>query len=169
MPEIRGGNDAEKGAVKGMSDIIETLDASWIVGGGPAIVVVICVLIHYEGLRFLSDKLLQFEDHHRRRIVVLILSLLALHIIEIWVFGFAYYFLLSFEELGALVGVDKVTIFDSIYFSATVYTTLGFGDITPQGPIRTLTGTEGITGLTIITWSASFAYLEMARTWNKDG
>ena len=149
-----------------MFEIASALDEYWIVGGVTAIVVVIGVLIHYEGLRFLSDRLTFPRHRQRRRIVVIILSLLALHIIEIWVFGLAYYFLLQTDHFGEFVGMATVPLFDAIYYSATVYTTIGFGDITPVGPIRTLTGTEGITGLTLITWSASFTYLEMTKTWN---
>ena len=54
-----------------------------------------------------------------------------------------------------------------IYFSASVYTTVGFGDIVPIGPIRAMTGTEGITGLVLITWSASFALMDMLKNWNE--
>jgi hypothetical protein len=57
---------------------------------------------------------------------------------------------------------------DCIYYSASVYTTVGFGDIYPVGAIRTMTGTEGLTGLTMITWSASYTFVEMLDTWKKD-
>ena len=151
-----------------MFEIASMLDEYWIVGAITAIVVVIGVLIHYEGLRFLSDRLRIPRHRQRRRIVVIILSLLTLHIIEIWVFGSAYYLLLQTDQFGEFVGMATVSLFDAVYYSATVYTTIGFGDITPDGPIRTLTGTEGITGLTLITWSASFTYLEMTKTWNNN-
>ena len=45
------------------------------------------------------------------------------------------------------------------------FTTLGFGDITPMGAIRILCGTEALVGLSLITWSASLAFLEMQRDW----
>jgi hypothetical protein len=48
-----------------------------------------------------------------------------------------------------------------------VFTTVGFGDIYPVGAIRTMTGTEGIVGLTMITWSASYTFVEMLKTWDK--
>jgi hypothetical protein len=47
----------------------------------------------------------------------------------------------------------------------TTYTTLGFGDIVPVGPVRFLTSVEALTGFVLITWSASFTYLEMNRFW----
>ena len=139
----------------------------WITALVTAIVVVVSVLIHYEGLRFLSNRLPSPRRHHRRRIVILILSLLFMHIIEIWFFGGAYFVLLRFDNFGALEGAADANWFDCIYYSASVYTTVGFGDIVPIGSIRTMTGTEGITGLVLITWSASFALMEMLKNWNK--
>ncbi|EEB77646.1 hypothetical protein GPB2148_582 [marine gamma proteobacterium HTCC2148] len=57
---------------------------------------------------------------------------------------------------------------DCVYFSFTTYTTLGMGDIEPIGDLRYLTGLESLTGLVLITWSASFLYLEMTRYWDRD-
>jgi len=139
----------------------------WITGLITAVVVVVCVLTHYEGLRLLSDRLPTPRRHHRRRIVLLILSLLFMHIIEIWLFGGAYFVLLGFSDFGALQGATDANWFDCVYFSASVYTTVGFGDIVPIGPIRTMSGTEGITGLVLIAWSASFALMEMLKNWNE--
>lgn len=133
-----------------------------------AAAVVACVLLHYEGLRILSGLLPKLQNLHRRRIVILILSLLLLHIIEVWIFGGAYYLLLRQEGFGELVGAPGATIIDCIYYSAAVFTTVGFGDIYPVGAVRTITGTEGIVGLTMITWSASFTFLEMLKTWDSD-
>ena len=65
-----------------------------------------------------------------------------------------------------MVGVTQMGILDCVYYSASVFTTLGFGDIVPLGPIRFMTGTEALSGLTFITWSASFTFLEMLKTWN---
>ena len=56
-------------------------------------------------------------------------------------------------------------LLDAIYFSATTFTTLGYGDLAPVGPIRFLSGTAALTGLVLISWSASFTYLEMERFW----
>lgn len=131
-----------------------------------AVAVVICVTLHYEGLRFLSDKLPMPKHHHRRRIILLILCLLFLHSAEIWVFGTGYFLLQRLEGFGAFVGVVELGILDSVYYSATVFSTLGFGDIVPVGPIRFMTGVEAVSGLTFITWSASYTFLEMLKTWD---
>jgi hypothetical protein len=64
------------------------------------------------------------------------------------------------------VGAPAATLIDCIYFSASVFTTVGFGDIVPVGAIRTMVGTEGVAGLTLITWSASYTFIEMLKRWN---
>jgi hypothetical protein len=45
------------------------------------------------------------------------------------------------------------------------FTTVGAGAVHLSGPIRFLNGTEALTGLVLITWSASFTFLEMTRFW----
>ena len=133
-----------------------------------AIVVVVCVLLHYEGLRLLSDRLPCPKRNERSRIILLILALLFLHIIEIWIFGTAYYGLLQLDGYGELRGVENLRFIDCVYYSAAVFSTVGFGDIYPVGAIRVMTGTEGLTGLTMITWSASYTFVEMLRTWGRN-
>ena len=139
----------------------------WITAVATAAAVMLCVALHYEGLRVLSRYLPRLLRHHRARIVFMILGLLSLHVLEIWIFGGAYWLLLSFDGFGALQGDGPLSLPDSVYFSATVFTTLGFGDIVPTGPIRFMTGTEAIAGLTLITWSASYTFLFMQKTWNE--
>ena len=53
-----------------------------------------------------------------------------------------------------------------MYFSAETYTSLGFGDLTPNGPVRLLAGVEALNGLLLIGWSASFTYISMERFWS---
>lgn len=138
----------------------------WITVFVTAAAVIICVTVHYEGLRFLSDQLPMPKRHHRRRIIMLIVSLMFLHIFEIWVFGISYFLLQNFDGAGAFVGVGDIGLMDSVYYSATVFTTVGFGDIVPVGPIRFMTGVEALAGLTFITWSASYTLMEMLKTWD---
>jgi amino acid transporter len=132
-------------------------------------VVLFAAFVHYEGLRFLTDRLPEPRQDHRRRVLLMILLLLLLHVVQIWIFGITYRWLVGLGDYGTLEGLDSVTLIDSIYFSAMVYTTIGFGDIYPSGPLRLMVGMEGITGLTMITWSASFTFIEMGKDWKKHG
>ena len=130
------------------------------------VTVTLCVIVHYEGLRILTDTLKVPRHHDRARVVLLILCLLVLHVVSIWLFGIAYYVQLNFFDVGALSGMSAPNLFDCVYYSAMSYTTIGFGDIVPLGALRLMTGMEGLTGLVMITWSASYTFLVMLKTWN---
>ena len=49
-----------------------------------------------------------------------------------------------------------------------VFSSIGLGDLYPIGPIRLLTGIEGLVGLLLIGWSVSFTYWEMQTFWPHD-
>ena len=72
------------------------------------------------------------------------------------------------EGWGKLQGNSEGTLLDCVYFSFTTYTTVGYGDIEPIGHLRYLTGIESLTGLVLITWTASFLYYEMQRYWDNN-
>ncbi len=132
------------------------------------IVVAIVVMLHYEGLNALAARYASRTSRFERRAVLkVIFWLLLLHVIEIWLFGSAYWMLLKNMTIGNLAGTHTLDLLDAVYLSAITFTTVGFGDLVPVGPIRFLSGTEALTGLVLITWSASFTYLEMTRHWRE--
>ena len=138
-----------------------------IVALATASIVIACVLLHTEALHLLKT-ISRDRMPARSGIAFSVLGLVVLHVIEIWIFAFGYFFLLRDRDLGTLMTTAESSLPDFVYYSATVYTTLGFGDIVPSGPIRFLTGVEAVMGLTLITWSASFMFLEMQRYWSRD-
>ncbi len=141
-------------------------DANALVVIVTALAVGVAVLVHYEGLSLLSRKLaLGHESHRRRKVLYGIFGVLALHVAEIWIFGAAVWGLLMFPNTGSVAGAHALGILDAVYMSAVTFTTVGFGDLAPVGPIRFLAGTVALTGFVLITWSASFTYLEMTRDW----
>lgn len=139
----------------------------WQVGLVSGLVVLVCVLLHYEMMSLSSRLLPHIRLPRRARIVVLILAILVTHVIEIWIFGLTYWWLDAWPHLGDLQGNLDEGALDFVYFSVTSYTTIGFGDIVPTGAIRILCGTEALVGLSMITWSASLAFLEMQRDWQE--
>jgi hypothetical protein len=132
-----------------------------------AAIVALAVLVHYEGLRLLSGWLVRAHSVRRRKVLLGVYGVLMLHVIEIWLFGAAIWLLLKAPAAGMLSGQTHAPLLDSIYMSAVTFTTVGFGDLAPVGPIRFLSGTEALTGFILITWSASFLYLEMQQYWNR--
>ncbi len=125
------------------------------------------VLVHYEGLAGLSAWLAHGQTHRRRKVLLGVYGVILLHVVEIWLFGCAIWMLLQFSETGAILGDSQAPFLDAIYLSAVTFSTVGFGDLAPDGPIRFLSGTEALTGFILITWSASFLYLEMEQFWRK--
>ena len=131
-----------------------------------AVLVVACVLLHYEILTLLTSVLKKINIHFRLRILALIFGLLSAHLAEIWIFAFGYYFMDAVMHYGHLQGINpQEGIWEYSYYSVVTYTTLGYGDIVPVGPVRFLAAMEALTGLMIVTWSASFTFLEMRIFW----
>jgi len=128
-----------------------------------SLTVVICVLLHYEVIRAWITLLRRYHPPPRVGLPCTVLGMILSHGVQIMLFAFTMHILyrLYGQEIGALVGSHQGLLTDSIYFSLIVFTTVGFGDITPVGPIRILVGVEALTGLVLITWSASFTFLIM--------
>ncbi len=133
-----------------------------------SLLIAAAVVIHYEMLRLLSRIIPRLRIKHRLRVIFGVFGIICAHIIEVWMFGIATYFMLNYGDFGSLAGNFDGSLIDCVYFSFTNYTSLGYGDIEPFGSIRFLAGLEAITGLSLITWSASFMYLEMTKFWKED-
>ena len=130
-----------------------------------SLVVAISVLIHYEVLYRLTIYIPRMKMTHRYRIVFGVFGSLIAHAIEIWIFAISYYLMNKTAGWGSLEGKFDGGLMDCGYFSFTVFTTLGTGDIQPTGDLKYLTGIESLTGLVLITWTASFLFYEMQRHW----
>ncbi|MEC9358575.1 MAG: potassium channel family protein [Pseudomonadota bacterium] len=130
-----------------------------------SLTVALVVVIHYESLLRLSIALPRMRIRHRFRIVLGVFGALIAHAVEVWVFALAYYLMQQSDGWGQLEGNFAGSLLDCAYFSFTTFTTLGLGDIEPTGRLRYLTGIESLTGLVLITWTASFLYIEMQRYW----
>ena len=139
--------------------------ATFIING---LLVSIAVLIHYEILRLLTKVIPCLAIKNRLRIVFGILGSLCAHILEMWLFAFGYYFLIQSGEFGSLKGNFDGSLVDCTYFSFSTYTSLGYGDIEPFGNLRFLAGLEALTGLVLITWTASFLFIEMRKFWEDE-
>ena len=128
-----------------------------------SITIILVVAIHYEVLTHLSEKHFSREWPSRLLLPIGVLIVIFTHIVEVWLFAFAYLIIFSFDGVGDVVGEFDYAILDYAYFSFVNYTSLGYGDVVPVGHIRFMAGTESLVGLVLIAWSASFTYLEMQR------
>ena len=131
------------------------------------VLVVATTLVHYEVLALMSASLPGMAIAPRLKLVVVVLSAFVAHAGEIALYAVAMWACVHALGVGGFSGSIGASLRACLYFSAETYTSLGFGDIVPLGPLRLLAGVETLNGLLLIGWSASFTYLSMARFWDE--
>jgi len=129
-----------------------------------AVLVILAVGVHYEMLSLISNGIRRLKLNHRLRVGVAVLAALGAHFIEVILFAIGWKILISAGL--AQLSLEDPTIVEILYFSASTYTSLGYGDIVPIGPSGLLAGSESLTGLVLIAWTASFTYFEMRAFWD---
>jgi hypothetical protein len=131
-----------------------------------AVAVITCVGIHLATLVILSRTLDRwFKRAHWRAIGCLVLIAIHAHLFEIGIFAFGIRFLRFLHDGEVLEPNER--FFEPWYQSAVAYTTLG-GDTPAHASVRLLISVEALTGLILITWTASFLFLVMQRSWDAD-
>lgn len=130
-----------------------------------ATAVITSVLVHFEVAIRVSRKLEYWKLALRGRFLVLFMALFGAHLAEIGIFSVALIGLQALPATGQISGSEAVALWDYVYMSAISYTTLGFGDLTPEGGMRLLLSAEGLIGFMLITWSASITFLQMQQHW----
>jgi hypothetical protein len=143
--------------------MLETTAAHIAVTAGTLAAVAMCVLLQYEYLSLIWRRLSGHGGHRRVKVLYAIFAVILLHVMEIWIIGAVIWLLLLWPACGSLYGPPTPTFLECVYLSAVSFSTVGFGDVAPVGPIRFLIATEALTGLVLITWSASLTYLEMEK------
>lgn len=127
----------------------------------------VCALIHYETLRWAN----RFSTSSTRiqqqgKILVILLCSMGSHISHILLFGIVFFFTRDKLGLGTFGGTFTDNFQNFMYFSAETYTSVGYGDIYPTGSLRLISSVETLLGLMLISWSASYSYIEMQRHWS---
>lgn len=126
--------------------------------------VILCVYVHLTTLRLLNDRVMpRFQRHSRTAVGLMVLVALVAHLLEIWIFSVAILVVgsLSDTQFAEELQLDG---FDAFYYSAVSYTSMGAEPL-HESSLRILTAIEALTGLILITWTASFIFLVMQRTW----
>lgn len=119
-----------------------------------AAMIVTCVLWHSAGIWVLthlhaSDRAKPWREGHPYArgftVVLMVFGLLGLHGMEI----------LAYASLYSVLGQFPGDFETALYFSASTFTTLGYGDVIPAPDHRLLAGVEGVLGLMLIGWSTA--------------
>lgn len=149
---------------------IASQTASLFTSMGLAVLLVgVCVLVHYESLRFASVLLPRLTIRPRARIIVVMTLAFLAHTIEVWIYGVAYWLIGHHLAIGDIGGKVTGSFPEYVYFSTVSYTSLGLGDLYPTGALRLLCGVEALLGLAMIGWTGSFTYLAMEKFWTLHG
>ena len=133
-----------------------------------AALVLFSIFLHYEVLYHLAREMADKRHLARRfRVLLSVCVIFMAHVVEIWVFALGYYYTLNMPNMGKLIGENLAHggLMDCAYLSFVTFTTVGYGDLVVHGYARYLTGLEALTGLVLVTWSASFLFIEMQRYW----
>ena len=133
-----------------------------------SLLVAVAVVIHHEALNFLFWIGRKLNVRRNVGVLIGVFGALIAHVIEIWMFALGYLYMYHSPHFGTLDGNFTGTLLDCVYFSFTAYTSLGLGDIEPHGALRFTVGLEALTGLVLITWTASFMFLKMQRFWQQE-
>lgn len=120
------------------------------------VLVSFCVAIHGAGmilgLRLFSHTRPAHHHHFSlpamfRLLVLVVFGLLVLHLLQILVWATCY------DLLGCFPDFDT-----SFYYSATSYSTVGYGDVIPPSEWRTLGSVEAVTGILMFGWSTGVLF-----------
>ena len=123
----------------------------------------VAVGVHYEALVFASAFVKRVAGPARVGVALGVVLALAAHMIEVLLYAAAW---LALINAGAVeLNVPAPSPIDAVYFSGSVYTSLGFGDIVPVRGGQILVVAEAVTGLVLIAWTASFTFFEMRAHW----
>jgi hypothetical protein len=135
-----------------------------------ATLTVACVGIHAVGTTWLIEYLRRIGEAARqdkprfalqlRILCTTALSLLGLHVLEVFVWS-ATYLALPIDDIN---GIEQAT-----YFSMVSFTSLGYGDLVIKSSWRVLGATQAMAGLLLFGWSTAFLFAVVQRLWGTDG
>ena len=124
--------------------------------------------IHYQVLNRLKLLTYWTSKESNLFLFILILSVFATHILQISLYASSLYVLIDSFQLGGLNGTPDFSWEACFLFSAEIFTSLSFGDVTTFGPVRLMSGIEALNGLLLIAWSASFIFLSVSKFQKKN-
>jgi voltage-gated potassium channel Kch len=124
--------------------------------------VIATILVHALGTAWWLQRLRARNRVELRRVLSVLvktsLVLISLHVTEVFVWSLVFRLL----PRGGLTSLEE-----AMYLSFTTFTTLGYGDVTLQGPSRMLTGIEALNGVLLIGWSTALSFAVIRRVWER--
>ena len=118
------------------------------------VVVSLTILVHFVGLAALMAVMrsvfarnfhLRSAFHGALTILIVVFGLALLHSVEIWLYAALYLLLGEIDSLE-----------HAVYFSASTFSTVGYGDVILSPERRLIAAIEGAHGFLLIGWSTAF-------------
>ena len=125
-----------------------------------AVLVAVCTAIHYSALR-IASRLSRPREVPGRALAAAVALISMAHIVEATVYAGGFWLGTHALDIGSLKpsgagGSGEMTFMDYFYFSLVNFTTLGRGDLIPEGHLRFMTAMEAFHGFLLITASGSY-------------
>jgi len=130
------------------------------------VLVLLTLCLHQASFVFLARRIPTGARASHPGLYLLMLGVFAVHILEILLYALGFYVAINFLGLGSLEGARGTGALGYFYASAVFYTSLGFGDVLPNGHLRFIVGVEALNGLLLIAWSAAFIFAVMGKSWH---
>ena len=123
------------------------------------VMIALSVGFHHWGLNSLLRILPETCNRNRNffRAVGILLLVMGVHLIIILTFSLTFWLAAEVLNLGALGSQEPHGFMDYLYHTSASYTTLGLSHV-PFGHLRIMTALESLTGIMLLTWSATFYY-----------
>ena len=121
--------------------------------------VVMCVVLHTSAFRLLDNHVTCRPWKVWTKVIVGLLGSIMAHMLEVGAFAVSYCMLARFETFGRIDGDISHALQDYFYYSIATYSTLGYGDLVPVGPLRVMSGVEALLGLVLVAWTASYLFI----------
>jgi hypothetical protein len=125
--------------------------------------VVLSVLLQFEMIGWLWRFNAGHGSRTRARIALSVLCLIGFHLLEVGVFAVGYLIGERVLSLGRMAASHQIGVRDVFYYSAEVFSTLGLGDVYATSDLRMLTAVESLSGMLLLSWSASFIVIAVQR------
>ncbi len=129
-------------------------------------VVAVCTMVHFATLKQVSNLIVGRENDRGKNLALSVGAITTAHVVEAFLYTLAFLWAVRGLNIGDLTaagtGPKDISVMDYYYFSLVNFTTLGRGDLNPQGHLRFITGIEAFHGFLMITASGSFVLQVMA-------
>jgi len=118
--------------------------------------IVLSVLLQFEMIGWLWRFNLERGSSNRVKIALSVSCLIGTHLLQVAVFASGYLIGERVLNLGTMAASHQIGMRDVFYYSAEVFSTLGLGDVYATSDLRMLTAIESLSGMLLLSWSASF-------------